>query len=236
MCIRDSIYSTDETMSPMELWCNESQERYVFSIPKEKLPALKHICERERCPFSIAGELTIDRLINVKFHNDQVVNLSLDHLFGDIPLPELIAQDYDRITEKEELPTEDLKKLIFNTIKFPAVASKKFLITIGDRTVNGLVYRDQLIGNRQLPVSDYAATLDDYDSYSGQVVSIGEKPNIAIENPEASTRMALAESITNICGVKHESLSKICFSANWMSSTKTADERGDLLRLSLIHI
>ncbi len=226
----EDIYSTDETMSPMELWCNESQERYVFSIPKEKVPALKHICERERCPFSIAGELTIDRLINVKFHNDQVVNLSLDHLFGDIPLPELIAQDYDRITEKEELPTEDLKKLIFNTIKFPAVASKKFLITIGDRTVNGLVYRDQLIGNRQLPVSDYAATLDDYDSYSGQVVSIGEKPNIAIENPEASTRMALAESITNICGVKHESLSKICFSANWMSSTKTADERGDLLR------
>ena len=96
--------------------------------------------------------------------------------------------------------------------------------------MNGLVYRDQLIGNRQLPVSDYAATLDNYDSYTGQVISIGEKPNVAIENPEASARMALAESITNVCGVKHNSLSDICFSANWMSSTKTADERGDLLR------
>ena len=226
----EDIYSTDETMSPMELWCNESQERYVFSIPKEKVPALKHICERERCPYSIGGELTDDKFISVKFHDEQVVNLSLDHLFGDIPLPELIAQDYDRVTEKEELPTKDLNKLIFNTIKFPAVASKKFLITIGDRTVNGLVYRDQLIGNRQLPVSDYAATLDNYDSYTGQVISIGEKPNVAIENPEASARMALAESITNVCGVKHNSLSDICFSANWMSSTKTADERGDLLR------
>ena len=93
-----------------------------------------------------------------------------------------------------------------------------------------MVYRDQLIGNRQVPVSDYAITLDDYHAYSGQVFAIGEKPNISIENPEASVRMCMAEALTNIIGVKHDSLKNIVFSANWMSSSKTSDERGDLLR------
>ena len=226
----EKIDSADQTMSPMELWCNESQERYVFTIPMAKVPALDHICKRERCPYSVAGTLTSEKVIKIKFHDDEIVNLTIDDLFGEIPLPELIAQDYDRSTEQEGLPSDDLKKLIFTVLNFPVVGSKKFLITIGDRTVNGLVFRDQLIGNRQMPVSDYAATLDDYSSDSGQVFSIGEKPNIAIENPEASVRMALSEALLNIVGVKHEALDKITFSANWMSSTKTADERGDLVR------
>ena len=226
----EKIDSADQTMSPMELWCNESQERYVFTIPMAKVPALDHICKRERCPYSVAGTLTSEKVIKIKFHDDEIVNLTIDDLFGEIPLPELIAQDYDRSTEQEGLPSDDLKKLIFTVLNFPVVGSKKFLITIGDRTVNGLVFRDQLIGNRQMPVSDYAATLDDYNSDSGQVFSIGEKPNIAIENPEASVRMALSEALLNIVGVKHEALDKITFSANWMSSTKTADERGDLVR------
>ena len=226
----ENIDSADQTMSPMELWCNESQERYVFTIPMAKVPALDHICKRERCPYSVAGTLTSEKVIKIKFHDDEIVNLTIDDLFGEIPLPELIAQDYDRSTEQEDLPSDDLKKLIFTVLNFPVVGSKKFLITIGDRTVNGLVFRDQLIGNRQMPVSDYAATLDDYNSDSGQVFSIGEKPNIAIENPEASVRMALSEALLNIVGVKHEALDKITFSANWMSSTKTADERGDLVR------
>ena len=226
----EKIDSADQTMSPMELWCNESQERYVFTIPMAKVPALDHICKRERCPYSVAGILTENKTIKIKFHDEEIVNLEIDDLFGEIPLPNLIAQDYDRSTQQEELPTLDLKKLIYTVLNFPVVGSKKFLITIGDRTVNGLVFRDQLIGNRQLPVSDYAGTLDDYDSVSGQVFSIGEKPNIAIQNPEASARMAIAESLTNIAGVKHDSLDKVTFSANWMSSTKTADERGDLVR------
>jgi phosphoribosylformylglycinamidine synthase len=214
----------------MELWCNESQERYVFTIPTKKLRALEDICRKERCPFSIAGYLTEDKIVKIKFYEDEIVNLHLDDLFGEIPLPDLIAQNYDRSTAREDLPSSDLQSLIFNVLNYPAVGSKKFLITIGDRTVNGLVFRDQLIGNRQIPVSDYAATLDDYGAVSGQVFSIGEKPNIAIENPEASCRMALAEAITNISGVKHDALNKISFSANWMSSTKTADEKGDLVR------
>ena len=226
----EKIDSADQTMSPMELWCNESQERYVFTIPMAKLPALDHICERERCPYSLAGTLTNEKNIKIMFHDEAIVDLAIEDLFGEIPLPDLIAQDYDRSTEQEELPTNDLKELIFNVLNFPVVGSKKFLITIGDRTVNGLVFRDQLIGNRQIPVSNYAATLDDYGSDSGQVFSIGEKPNIAIQNPEASSRMALAEAINNIAGVKHDALDKISFSANWMSSTKTADERGDLVR------
>ena len=226
----ENIDSADQTMSPMELWCNESQERYVFTIPMKKLRALEDICRKERCPFSIAGYLTEDKIIKIKFHEDEIVNLHLDDLFGEIPLPDLIAQNYDRSTAREDLPSSDLQSLIFNVLNYPAVGSKKFLITIGDRTVNGLVFRDQLIGNRQIPVSDYAATLDDYGTVSGQVFSIGEKPNIAIENPEASCRMALAEAITNISGVKHDALNKISFSANWMSSTKTADEKGDLVR------
>ena len=226
----ENIDSADQTMSPMELWCNESQERYVFTIPMKKVRALENICRKERCPFSIAGQLTEEKIVKIKFYEDEVVNLHLDDLFGEIPLPDLIAQDYDRSTIKEDLPTNNLKKLIFNVLNYPVVGSKKFLITIGDRTVNGLVFRDQLIGNRQMPVSDYAATLDDYGTNSGQVISIGEKPNIAIENPEASSRMALAEAITNQCGVKHDALNKISFSANWMSSTKTADEKGDLVR------
>ncbi len=226
----EKIDSADQTMSPMELWCNESQERYVFTIPMKKVRALENICRKERCPFSIAGLLTEEKVIKIKFHDDEVVNLHLDDLFGEIPLPDLIAQDYDRSTIKEDLPSDNLQTLIFNVLNYPVVGSKKFLITIGDRTVNGLVFRDQLIGNRQIPVSDYAATLDDYGTNSGQVISIGEKPNIAIENPEASCRMALAEAITNLCGVKHDALNKISFSANWMSSTKTADEKGDLVR------
>lgn len=226
----ENIDSADQTMSPMELWCNESQERYVFTIPMKKLRALEDICQKERCPFSIAGYLTEEKNVKIKFHKDEIVNLELDDLFGEIPLPDLIAQKYDRSTVKEDLPSDDLQSLIFNVLNYPAVGSKKFLITIGDRTVNGLVFRDQLIGNRQIPVSDYAATLDDYRTISGQVFSIGEKPNIAIENPEASCRMALAEAITNVSGVKHDALNEISFSANWMSSTKTADEKGDLVR------
>ena len=226
----DNINCADKTMSPMEIWCNESQERYVFSIPKQKLSALDHLCKKERCPYSVAGELTSDKTIKVSYEKDVIVNLSLEDLFGDIPLPKLVANDYDRSTEIEELPHLDIEQHLLHILKFPAVASKKFLITIGDRTVTGLVYRDQFIGNKQIPVSDYAATLDDYESYSGQVISIGEKPAIAITNPEASTRMALAEALTNIAGIKHQSLAHIALSANWMSSTKSSDERGDLLR------
>ena len=136
----------------------------------------------------------------------------------------------DRSLPMEELPHDNVLKHLHNVLLFPAVASKKFLITIGDRTVNGLVYRDQLIGNKQVPVSDYAATLDQLNAYSGQVFSIGEKPSIAISNPEGSTRMALAEAITNVCGVVHDSIDHLTFSANWMSSTKLPDERGDLMR------
>ena len=154
-------------MSPMELWCNESQERYVFTIPTKKLRALEDICRKERCPFSIAGYLTEDKIVKIKFYEDEIVNLHLDDLFGEIPLPDLIAQNYDRSTAREDLPSSDLQSLIFNVLNYPAVGSKKFLITIGDRTVNGLVFRDQLIGNRQIPVSDYAATLDDYGTVSG---------------------------------------------------------------------
>jgi len=225
-----NIFSEDDTLSPMEIWSNESQERYVFSIPEKKLKVLEDICKRERCPYSVAGKMTEQKTIDVKWENEQVVLLDIDDLFGEIPLPKLIAQDYDRTTEQEELPENNIGKLIANVLKYPAVASKDFLITIGDRTVNGLVYRDQLIGNRQVPVSDYAITLDDYHAYSGQVFAIGEKPNISIENPEASVRMCMAEALTNIIGVKHDSLKNIVFSANWMSSSKTSDERGDLLR------
>ena len=110
--------------------------------------------------------------------------------FGDIPLPELVAQVHEPHLKSCQ---KKISTLLNNVLKFPTVGSKKFLVTIGDRTVNGLVYRDQLIGNKQMPVSDYAATLDNYDSYSGQVISVGEKPNLAIENPEASSRMALAK-------------------------------------------
>ena len=167
-------------MSPMEMWCNESQERYVFTISKKQLPALKHSSDLERCPFSVAGHMTEERIIHVDFEGEEIVNLALDDLFGDIPLPELIASNSDRSLPKEELPHDNVLKHLHNVLQFPAVASKKFLITIGDRTVNGLVYRDQLIGNKKDPVSDYAATLDQLNAYSGQVFSIGEKPSIAI--------------------------------------------------------
>ena len=200
----DKVNCADDTMSPMEIWCNESQERYVFSIPKQKLSALDHICKRERCPYSVAGELTSEKIVKVSYEDEIIVDLTLADLFGDIPLPKLIANDYDRTTEIEELPHDNIQQHLLNILRFPAIASKKFLITIGDRTVTGLVYRDQFIGNKQVPVSDYAATLDDYDSYSGQVVAIGEKPSIAIGNPEASTRMAMAEALTNLVGVKHQ--------------------------------
>ena len=164
-----------------------------------------------------------------KLHGSEFKYTGVD-LFGDIPLPELIASNSDRSLPMEELPHDNVLKHLHNVLLFPAVASKKFLITIGDRTVNGLVYRDQLIGNKQVPVSDYAATLDQLNAYSGQVFSIGEKPSIAISNPEGSTRMALAEAITNVCGVVHDSIDHLTFSANWMSSTKLPDERGDLMR------
>ena len=226
----EDIDIADPSMSPMEIWCNESQERYVFSIPENKLPALEHICKRERCPYSVAGKFTEEKKLVISYKGKEVINLALDDLFKDIPLPKLMAQDFDKLTDKETLPHDNLGKHFKNILKYPAVGSKKFLITIGDRTVNGLVYRDQFIGNKQIPVSDYAATLDSYDAYSGQVFSLGERPAIAIENPEASSRMALAEAINNISGVKHESLARIAFSANWMSSSKTNDEKGDLLR------
>ena len=219
-------------MSPLQIWCNESQERYVLSILPEDLDKFRAICERERCPFAVVGTATDDGRLQVR-----------DELFGnspvDLPLNVLLGKPpkTTRTDETQKQPAQafsaaqyDLKESAYRVLRLPAVAAKNFLITIGDRTVGGMTHRDQMVGAWQTPVADCAVTLMGFNTHRGEAMSMGEKPALALFDAPASGRMCVGEALTNIAATNIGALGNIKLSANWMAACGVKGEDEKLYR------
>ncbi|HQT25385.1 MAG TPA: phosphoribosylformylglycinamidine synthase, partial [Burkholderiales bacterium] len=215
-----SIMNEEPGMSPMQLWCNEAQERYVLAIRKENLETFSALCERERCPFSVIGEATLDDRLEITdpFFGNKPVDMPLSVLLG--KPPKMMRNVFRR---EKSLPAFDAGKLdmrdaAYRVLRMPAVADKTFLIAIGDRTVGGLTARDQMVGPWQVPVADVAVTLADFESSRGEAFAMGERTPIALIHPQASGRMAVGEAITNIAAALIGDIGSIKLSANWMAA------------------
>lgn len=220
-------------LAPKEIWSNESQERYVLAIAPESLDEFTAFCERERCPFAVIGVATEERDLILEDtaveSGDQKfpVNMPMNVLLGKPP-----KMTKDVATVQRELPAMDLtglplEKAVIEVLAHPTVASKRFLITIGDRAVGGLTHRDQMVGPWQVPVADVAVTLADYQGFKGEAMAMGERTPLAAINAPASGRMAVAEAITNMLAAPIE-LSKVKMSANWMAACGEPGEDAEL--------
>ena len=211
-------------MSPMEIWCNESQERYVMAIDGDKLAEFEAICRRERCPVSIVGHATEELQLTVRdsLLGKDAIDMSLDLLLGKPPRMHRTGTRRAPVVSSLQLQDLGIADAVDRVLSAPAVAAKNFLITIGDRTVGGLVHRDQLVGPRQMPVADAAVTLADFSGYSGETMAIGERTPLAMISPVASGRMAVAEALTNIMSAAIGDIKQIKLSANWMAATGDA--------------
>ena len=211
-------------LAPKEIWCNESQERYVMAIAAESLPLFKAICERERCPFAVVGVTTDEtQLVLADEGNESPVNLPMNVLLGKPPKMTRDVKSVQRRIPALNLNGVDLQKAVIDVLAHPTVASKRFLITIGDRTVGGLTHRDPMVGPWQVPVADCAVTLADYAGFAGEAMSMGERTPLAALDAPASGRMAVAEAITNLLAAPIE-LGRVKLSANWMAACGEAGE------------
>lgn len=219
-------------LTPLQIWCNEAQERYVLSVLPENLDTFRALCERERCPFAVVGTATDDGHLQVHddLYGDNPVDLPLNVLLGKPP----------KTTRRDETvrPSEkafsgcqiDLKEAAYRVLRLPAVAAKNFLITIGDRSVGGLTARDQMVGRYQTPVADCAVTMMGFDTYRGEAMAMGEKPAVALFDAPASGRMCIGEAITNLAAVNIGDIGNIKLSANWMAACGNAGEDEKLYR------
>ena len=214
------IPSTDGGMSPMEIWCNESQERYVLGIEQDRLQEFEFFCQRERCPYAVLGVVTNERTLrlNDKLLGEPPVDMPLEVLLGKTPKMHRDAVSDVVKPATSQLPESDLQNDLLSVLRFPAVGSKSFLITIGDRSVGGLVARDQMVGPWQVPVADSAVTLHSFHGYEGEAMAVGERTPLAVVNSPAAARMAVAEALTNIASAPIEKLSHVRLSANWMAA------------------
>ena len=206
-------------MAPKEIWCNESQERYVLAIASGSLERFRAFCERERCPFSVVGVATEERQLVVADEGAeaQPVDMPMDVLLGKPPKMLRDVKTVARRFRPLELTGVELQRAAIDVLSHPTVASKRFLVTIGDRTVGGLSHRDQMVGPWQVPVADCAVTLADYRGFAGEAMSMGERTPLAALDAPASGRMAVAEAITNLLAAPIE-LSRVKLSANWMAA------------------
>jgi phosphoribosylformylglycinamidine synthase len=220
-------------MSPMELWCNESQERYMLAVAADDVAVVSGICERERCPYAVIGELTEQRdlrVVDAEFQNEPVA-MPMEVLFGNPPRMTRMASSADTEPSEWDRSEVSLDLAVQQVLSFPAVADKSFLIHIGDRSVGGLVARDQLIGPWQVPVSDVAVTSATYTGYTGEAMAMGERTPVAIYAGPASARLAVSESITNLAAADVAQLSDIRLSANWMAAAGHANDDHALYRM-----
>ncbi len=240
------VPNDDPGMSPMQIWCNEAQERYVLAIAAEELEHFKTLCERERCPCAVIGVVTAERRLTVsdrRFGN-RPVDVPLSVLLGKppkllrevthvkgYPLPPPSSHagegesDANNPAKTPSLLVEEswgegvrLADAVARVLRFPAVADKSFLITIGDRTVTGLVCRDQMVGPWQVPVSDVAVTATSFDADTGEAMAMGERAPLALLDAPASGRMAVGEALTNIAAARIDQLGDVKLSANWMAA------------------
>ena len=227
-----TVPNDEPGMSPVEIWCNEAQERYVLAIKPEDVQRFDAICQRERCPFALVGEATEDKTIRVtdqQFDNNPV-DLPMSVLFGKTPKMHRSANKQEIISEDFTTQYLNINEAVVRVLQHPSVASKSFLITIGDRSVTGMVARDQMVGPWQVPVADCAVTTVTYDSYAGEAMAMGERTPLALINAPASGRMAIGEAITNICASRIADIKDIKLSANWMCAVGSPGEDEKLYR------
>ena len=220
----------DNSMSALEIWSNESQERYVLAIEKTALKEFKEYCEREKCPYAVVGTLTAKKIFKLKDSKTGKlpIHLPMDIIFGykEENTHKIISDRKSNLFDKPK--KINLKKSLMDVLRHPTVGSKSFLINIGDRSVGGLTYRDQFVGPYQVPVADHAITLSDFNTNSGEAMAIGEKSPIAVSNPVASGKLALAEALINLLSSGVTKLSDIKISANWMASPDDPQRKTDL--------
>ena len=227
--LRD-IDNAEPGMSPLEIWCNEAQERYVLSIHPEDLEIFDQICKRERCPYAVVGEVATHGNLRLKdeVFDNYPIDMPMDVLFGKPPKTKLEITSEQKSIIDDSLNGIDIEEAALKILRFPTVADKTFLIHIGDRTVGGLVSQDQFVGPWQVPVSDVAVTLKDHFGVQGEAMAMGERSPIAVHNAPASGRIAVGEAITNILSAPISDIADIKLSANWMSSIMTDRLKQDL--------
>ncbi|MFT6986868.1 MAG: phosphoribosylformylglycinamidine synthase [Psychromonas sp.] len=216
-----AIPNDEKGMAPHEIWCNESQERYVMAIKPENLATFEAICKRERAKYAVIGEATKEMqltLHDTEFDNNPI-DMPLEVLLGKAPKMHRDVKSQNAQGKPLDLSGASIKDAAERLLRLPSIAEKTFLITIGDRTVTGLVARDQMVGPWQVPVADCAVTAASYDSYFGESMALGERTPVALLNFAASARLAVAESITNIACSDIGDFKRIKLSANWMSAT-----------------
>ncbi|TWT22103.1 phosphoribosylformylglycinamidine synthase [Luteimonas wenzhouensis] len=245
----DRVPSDDPSLSPMQLWCNESQERYVLGVAQDRLAEFAALCARERCPFAVVGVATAEQRLTVGYgtladagqgaqdprvepvqaDGPHPIDLPMDVLFGK---PPKMHRDATRPAPVRwrmlNTNVVDLREAGLRVLAHPTVAAKQFLVTIGDRAVGGLTARDQLVGPWQMPVADCALTLSGYDGVAGEAMAIGERTPLALIDSAAAARMAVGEAITNLCAAPVESLERVKLSANWMAAAAHAGEDAKL--------
>lgn len=224
------VPNDEPDMSPYEIWSNESQERYVIAVPQEKMKTFDEICKRERCPYAVVGTAVAEReltLTDSHFGNTPV-DMPLDVLLGKPPRMIRDNRSEKRPLTPTSLNSRSVAEVAKRVLANPSVADKTFLITIGDRSVTGMIARDQMVGPWQVPVADVAVTTATLDSYEGEAMSIGERAPVALISPAASARMAVAEALTNMAAARIDDMGRINLSANWMASPNYEGDGADL--------
>ncbi|HEY0864843.1 MAG TPA: phosphoribosylformylglycinamidine synthase [Lacunisphaera sp.] len=217
-------------MSPLELWCNESQERYVLAVPAARLAMFQQLCERERAPFAVVGEATEEKRLVVKDPQFATtpIDMPLDVLLGKPPRMHRQEKSLARPQHPLDLRGVTLLEAARRVLSHPAVADKTFLIAIGDRSLGGLIARDQMVGPWQVPVADCAVTAATYDVYTGEAMAMGERTPVAVNNAAASARLAVGEALTNLAAAQIGDLGKVNLSANWMAAPAVPGDAADL--------
>ena len=225
-----AVPNAEPGMSPMAIWCNEAQERYVLIVSADRVEEFSQICKRENCPHAVIGELTEEErlIVNDSEFGNRAVDMPMEMLLGKAPKMTRDVRRLNRPKSTIDLDGIDLEEAIFRVLRFPAVADKTFLIHIGDRTVGGLCVRDQFVGPWQVPVSDVAITASGFESRTGEAMAMGERTPLASLNAPASGRMAVGEAITNIAAAAIHDISQIRLSANWMAAAGHPGEDANL--------
>lgn len=223
--LRD-IPNLEPGMSPLSIWCNEAQERYVIALYPERLAQFSALCAREACPFAVVGHASDDGQLTLddSHFERQPIDLPLSVLLGKAPRMTRKTRRTKAQTTGFSTAGIDLQDALSRVLQLPTVADKTFLITIGDRTITGLVHRDPMVGRFQVPVADAAVTLSDYQGFCGEAMAVGERPPIALLDAAAAARVAVAEAITNLAGCDIAALADIKLSCNWMAAAGHGDE------------
>lgn len=214
-----SVHCDDPSLSPMEIWCNESQERYVLAVESEQLETFLSVCERERCPVAVIGHVTGNKNLKVEdtYFSTSPIDIPMDILLGKPPKVAILAKE-ETVESSGDLPILSLSEAAHRVMRHPTVARKDFLITIADRSVTGLVARDQMVGPYQVPVSDVAATIAGYHEVCGEAFAVGERTPLSIVDSVAAARMAVGEALTNILAAPLTKVGDVKLSANWMAA------------------